>query len=762
MERNKKIKIGFVASIALVAALAIFLPSHQAHAYDLLGIGNLAGGAIGWIAYILILVVSTIVGVFIAFVTYLISVVLQLSNNIVITLAVQSGYAVTLAVVNLGFVLGIITIAIATILRRETYGIKKTLWKLVVAAILVNFSLVIGGAIINFSNVFTNAFLTALPGSDGGNGPIQFASQLAGALAPQKALLKFSGSNNNLQADISGGMPQNTSPGTDIASILTPIVSVFSAAALLTVIFITLVVFLFMLLIRYVELSILLVLMPFAWLFWIFPKTSYLWSKWWSEFIRWTFFAPIVVFFLWLAIATAQGMNGAGKVSCTPDQKTGTYCGDLAFLSGTKYQSNNSNPILAGLSSSFGDFIGSFAGTILQGAIVVGLAVGGMYAANKLGIMGASSALGAMSGAGNWAKGYAKSRSRQAITSPLRSQRGRDLSSRMQQRSQNPFLKWTGLDYVKRQTGRVLQAGSTAGGEKAIDAEKKTFEGLTPEQKLNRLSTARGPFQRIQLLKQIAEDKNLGKLSSQELENYLGKDKEAEFKRYGQEKTFKDLREKSGLAFTDMDKELAELKATNVPPGEMPAHEAKIKAKETEKDKALASYIEDNTDAAVEAFTDPEKLKEKREKAAKAGRIPAAIDEKALTNLQTNIARGIAKGLSPHNVSSLISALSKKNNLDGFEEVVGKIRAKDPSLQANLASNAAILKWNDKNVAKGTLDIDLRKVYGLPQPLKQPPRGSKNAPQSGGNQPRVILTDSDVGSNVRETIKFDKNGNPIT
>src|SRR5258708_40156943 len=101
-------------------------------------------------------------------------------------------------------------------------------------------------------------------------------------------------------------------------------------------------------------------------------------------------------------------MNGASKNSnCQPNQQTGTYCGDLAFLSGTKYQSNNSNPILAGISNSFGDFIGTFAGTILQGAIVVGLAVGGMYTANKLGIMGASSALGAMSGAGNWAKGYA-------------------------------------------------------------------------------------------------------------------------------------------------------------------------------------------------------------------------------------------------------------------------------------------------------------------------------------------------------------------
>src|SRR5258708_20892542 len=90
MERNKKIKIGFVASIALVAALAIFLPSHQAHAYDLLRIGNLAGGAIRWIAYILFLVVSTVVGVFIPFVTSPISVFFQLRHYFVFTLPVHT------------------------------------------------------------------------------------------------------------------------------------------------------------------------------------------------------------------------------------------------------------------------------------------------------------------------------------------------------------------------------------------------------------------------------------------------------------------------------------------------------------------------------------------------------------------------------------------------------------------------------------------------------------------------------------------------
>ncbi len=78
---------------------------------------------------------------------------------------VQAGFSVSLAIANLGFVLGIIVIALATILRNETYGIKQMLWKLVVMAILVNFGLVICGPIVGLADNFTQYFLTASGGS---------------------------------------------------------------------------------------------------------------------------------------------------------------------------------------------------------------------------------------------------------------------------------------------------------------------------------------------------------------------------------------------------------------------------------------------------------------------------------------------------------------------------------------------------------------------------------------------------------------------
>jgi len=51
---------------------------------------------------------------------------------------VQQGWGIVRDVANLGFVLVIIVIALATILRRQEYGFKKLLPKLIAAAILVN------------------------------------------------------------------------------------------------------------------------------------------------------------------------------------------------------------------------------------------------------------------------------------------------------------------------------------------------------------------------------------------------------------------------------------------------------------------------------------------------------------------------------------------------------------------------------------------------------------------------------------------------
>lgn len=355
---------------------------------------NVSSNLIGWILYIVMYFVTMIVSFFIAIVVYFIGVILQLNTNIVNSLAVQSGFTITLAVANLGFVLGIIVIAIMTIIRNETYGMKHILWKFVVAAILVNFSLVIGGVLINTADLFTNYFLSAFPGGGGGlSAASNFSSALAGAFVNTATSLTST-------STIAGGGLTGTASqfGSGLASIITPIFEVGFVLIMLAMIFITLGTFFFMLLVRYIELSILLILMPLVWLFWVFPKLEHLWDKWWNEFLRWTFFAPIVIFFLYLAIATSSAMSGAHNGGVLTAQ---------AGLGALGYTAPSSIPVLSSLSSILGSFVNTIIGTALQAIIVIGLAVGGMVAADKMSITGASAAINSMkgeSGVGKWLK----------------------------------------------------------------------------------------------------------------------------------------------------------------------------------------------------------------------------------------------------------------------------------------------------------------------------------------------------------------------
>ncbi|GAH84046.1 unnamed protein product, partial [marine sediment metagenome] len=72
---------------------------------------------------------------------------------------VKAGWEVTRDFSNMFFILFLVIIAFATILRFEKYGIKQLLPKIILIALLINFSLVICSVIIDFSNVAANFFI---------------------------------------------------------------------------------------------------------------------------------------------------------------------------------------------------------------------------------------------------------------------------------------------------------------------------------------------------------------------------------------------------------------------------------------------------------------------------------------------------------------------------------------------------------------------------------------------------------------------------
>ena len=144
--------------------------------------------------------------------------------------------------------------------------------------------------------------------------------------------------------------------------------------------------------IRYFFLGILLVLSPIVWLLWIFPATASYWQKWWNNFLKWVFFAPIMLFFLYLALSIVPPKTeNLGNVD---SQKT--VQGSNQFEVDLKTKQENLQTVDLAK-------IGNL-------AIVIGLIMSGLIAANSLSIAGAKVAYGAAQGmAKGMGKGIARS-----------------------------------------------------------------------------------------------------------------------------------------------------------------------------------------------------------------------------------------------------------------------------------------------------------------------------------------------------------------
>lgn len=365
----------FAPAMVFLAGLAVFALFSFALAADTNPVpaasGSLIGSisnwaivkAVGMMGYVFGWIASIVFGIG----GFLIDFALGLNNKILSTdnAVVQTGWGIVRNFANLGFILFIIIIAFATIFRMQSYGLKKTLWRLIVAALLVNFSLVMAGAFINVSDLVAEFFLDRATL----NGPGNFATVLADAIGSQ-ALMQMK------RADISPTGIANTVG----AGSLTVVGSIFFIAGFTLLGGLTLLAVATMFLIRYVMLSILLIMSPGALLMWILPGTQKHWQKWWSEFIKWVIFAPIVLFFLYLTVVTLQGMKGFTN-SITAQQPTSA----------------------AGASRlTFGvEVIGNL-------AVMLGLMVGGLIFASKQSGTGGKIFYGWAQGAGNWAKARGK------------------------------------------------------------------------------------------------------------------------------------------------------------------------------------------------------------------------------------------------------------------------------------------------------------------------------------------------------------------
>ena len=182
---------------------------------------------------------------------------------------VNTGWEIVRDLTNILIVLGLVVIALATILRISSYQMKKTLPLLLIVALLINFTPMLCGLVIDASNIIMNHPLKA-----GQYLTQNYPSAIGSAISN---LWNTMGSPSSMLA----------------TGLLLVGSSLFSGIIFLL--------YAFLFLFRYIALWMLVILSPIALFCYIFPATKKMWNMWLSQFIQWCFIGIPAAYSLYLA-----------------------------------------------------------------------------------------------------------------------------------------------------------------------------------------------------------------------------------------------------------------------------------------------------------------------------------------------------------------------------------------------------------------------------------------------------------------------------
>ncbi len=360
---------------------------------------------------------------------------------------ISTGWAIVRDVANLGFVLFIILIALATIVRYRDYEAKKLLPRLIGAAILVNFSLAIPTVFINFSNIISNYFFSfkkteqckTLGENNIFSRTCDLTMHMASTLQPQKYIITPQFNDADV-ANVVAGIDNDVLKG------VLGVASQYLGTLFISVGVFVMICYAILFLIRFVALHILLVLAPITWLFWVIPSTQGMFQKWWHKFFQYVFFAPAAIFFLYLVIYAGKGINAVtAKADPTP------------YL---------------GFQNLSGDMLMSYVRTSAITLVMFAFLIGGLIAAQSLSIHGASGMVGFAKGAGKKARQWAQERTVEGGKAAVASGKGRELASRLANAGKNSKFKMLYKPFNKVGAWG-MKTGETYGGAKVKEAETR-------------------------------------------------------------------------------------------------------------------------------------------------------------------------------------------------------------------------------------------------------------------------------------------------
>ena len=750
-----------------------------------------ATSAIALVSY----VVDNIMALAVMLGAFLVRLGLQFNENIFNSPAVQTGFSVSLAIANLGFVLGIIVIAIATILRNQTYGIKQLLWKLVFMAILVNFGLVVTAPIVGFADSMSNYFINATSPSSATGGYEAYIATMAGAFAPQTMTPDNTVTSANCSQATGGTaalckLQQGTAAKPDSPSSFTQtVLSMVFGIAFLALTAFTFICLAILLIIRYLMLGGLLIVLPLAWLTYIFPKFDNSFSKWWNTFIKWTFFPPLALFFIYLAFITAANTGGAASQNAYLKQAAGLPANAQSGPEGALvYQTG-----LTGAVQQAADEI-----------LLVGLTIMGLMFANSLTGKAGSMVVNGATHASKAAAGYVGKKGLRVA--------GRAVPQKLKENLQAGKIPLV-PQRLQVATGVGLGKLEKKGRGDMVLEEAKNAESLAkdPQSFARILSSKAGSFGtgatskqgQMAMLAQLAKDEDLQKEVAKQgnmvggvgLQKFL-KDNEGEFKRLQQDKLYETLKDKSGLTPLDLaqknegpqktiqdlgdkvrlqeikeikksanegtlispadgeklavyekrkkeledfeksgegmheseEKELTEIRTMEKTSGQYATAEEKEQYK-----KAQDEFTETNNKLKAWVAKNPDIAADTfqdHDRAiaklkAEGKPVPLTFEPESVKQLQKSMLTAMAEGFSPQNAKGLIEAVGKKNNLKYLEESTDNM---DKNTIAQIRSLAMANKPLATWISKnaGRNMVDLNQMFGIAAEKRTPKNANEN------------------------------------
>ncbi|MBU3923267.1 hypothetical protein KJ684_03495, partial [Patescibacteria group bacterium] len=310
---------------------------------------------------------------------------------------VKKAWGTTRDIANMMFILFLVVVAFATILRNEQYGVKQLLPKIILIALLINFSFVIAATIVDFSNIASKLFINEIR-TKTGEGGISGTFGDAMSLGETKmsvnceeyvnkkikecarwAAAGLIGAAINLNCQIKyANLKKTCEKNKEIlvsdreGNFLNSIVSLTVGSLVMLIAAFTFFAGGIMLLIRIVVIWFLLMIVPLAFICYIMPALRKNWQDWWKTFLKWCFFAPIYTFFIWLAFIVAT--NGSNKQIAT------SIVDEVAKKS-------------VGFDPYGSTFVINPAEQLISYGFIIALLIGGIIVSQKLGIYGANTAM---------------------------------------------------------------------------------------------------------------------------------------------------------------------------------------------------------------------------------------------------------------------------------------------------------------------------------------------------------------------------------